>query len=127
MGDQHRSTFLYLLLKDRHDTPARAQYVAKAHGGKKRTVLPFGTPDKQLSHPLGRPHDVYRVDGLVGGDEYEPFRIMLDCQPCQVACTKDVVLDRLRGVKLHQGDLFQGRTVEDNLGPVTLEDGLETV
>ena len=78
--------------------------------------------DDPLAERLRLAHHRLRVDGLVRGDEHEALRAELDGDVGNGARDEGVVADGLERVRLHERHVLVGRGMEDDRGPVLLED-----
>src|SRR5581483_4260881 len=124
MTDRDGAAALDLPPEDRDHGAGRAEHVAEADGDEAgRHVLAQGERlDDPLAHGLRLAHDVHGVRGLVGRDEDEPVDASFDRRLDEVARAEDVVRDRLQRVRLEHADVLVRGGVEDDLGPVALED-----
>ena len=75
-----------------------------------------------LGEPLGRAHDVGRVDRFIGGDQHEAADLEFVGQIGNAAGAADVVFHRLGRIGFHQRDVLVCGGVKDHVGPVTAED-----
>src|ERR687885_2126647 len=92
MGNRYRPPSLYLSPKGRYNAPPTSKNVSEAHRGVKRLkVLIRRRVHDHLRQALRRPHDVRRVDSLVGRDIDELLRSGLSGDPRHVQRPADVV------------------------------------
>ncbi len=121
--DRDRAPFVDLLFEDRNDAAAAAQNVAEADAAESRRGVLFREPANDLlRRPFGRPHDARRIDRLVRGDEDERPDARRGRSACDVVRPKDVDLHCLARIVFHEADVLVGRGVEDDVGPLLLED-----
>ena len=89
-----------------------------------RVSTPSRLPHASTIHSregLRLPHHCLRVRGLVGRDEHEPLRAVLDRGVREDACRERVVADGLERVRLHHRDVLVGRRMEDDARAVLVE------
>ena len=107
-------------------TLPEAEHVAEAHRDVMGAVpvhLAGGRGlDDPLADGLGLPEHVRRIHGLVGRDEHEALRPVLGRHLGQHLRAQDVVAHRLERIRLHQGHVLVRGRVEDDGGPVALEE-----
>src|ERR687885_2483436 len=117
MGDRYRPPGLYLSPESRYNAPPAPEDVSEAHRGVERLkVLIRRRAHDHLRQALRRPHDVRRVDSLVGRDIDELLCSGLSGGPRHVQGTHNVVVYGLGGVQLHEWYMFVGGSVKDQLG-----------
>ena len=150
MGDRDGAALLDLFFKDGDDRAVGAQDIAEAHShelgpcmlkglcrdgvvgrgmGEKRgnRVCLAGLDlfikglDDHLAEALAGAHDVGGVDGLVGGDEDKALAAVKHGGISRAVGAEGVVLDRLAGAVLHEGDMLVGSGVIDDLWTVGAE------
>ena len=78
--------------------------------------------DDHLTEALTGAHDVGGVDGLIRRDEDKALAAVDHGGVSRLIGADGVVLDRLTGTVLHEGDVLMGSGVVDNLGMVLLKD-----
>ena len=78
--------------------------------------------DDHLAQALAGTHDVGGVDRFVGGDEHKALAVMGHGGIGGLIGADGVVLDGLVGAVLHEGDVFMGRGVIDDLWAIFLKD-----
>ena len=134
MGDGDRASVADLLPEDRNDAAVGAEDVAEAGGDELGDTLDLALLDGLIealavdfAYSFAAPHDVGRVDRLVGGDHHELLRAVLDCEVRDDAGAVDVVLDRDCRVVLHHRDVLVGGRMEDIFRLVLSEDALHVV
>ena len=79
----------------------------------------------QLAHPLGSPHDVGGVHGLVRADHDELAAAGVFRNVQQIPGAEHIVFHCFTAVGLHQGHMLVGRGVDDHIGLVFPEDPLQ--
>ena len=151
VGDRDGAALLDLLFEDGDDRAVGAQDIAEADGhelglrmlqglrrdgvvgrsmGKQRRNLVrlslfdlfVKGLDDHFAEALAGAHDVGGVDGLVGGDEDKALAAVQHGGIGRAVGAEGVVLDRLAGAVLHEGDMLVGGGVVDELGTVGAED-----
>ena len=127
MGHRHRTALFDLLFKERDHGPVASQYISEPHGHKVRLRPGVHHLHHHLAHPLGRPHDVGGVHGLVRGDQHETTGSIFIRRLCRLICTEHVVLDGLVGAVLHEGHMLVGRRMVHDVGTVFLKHRLDPV
>ena len=125
MRDRHRPATFDLRHEGRHHGAARAEHIAEPDDHE----VPLGSHGR-LAHDdfgelLGRAHDRGRSDRLVGGDEDEMRRAVLDRGVDDVARATDVVRHRFDDVLLHERHMLVRRRVEDGERVEPLEDAVD--
>ena len=124
VGHRHGAAARDLLLEDRDHRARRAEHVAEAHRNKAR--LDVGTVAERLDDPLAQrlrlAHHRLGCDGLVGRDEHEDLGAGLGSDLGERPRGERVVAHRLERVRLHQRHVLVRGGVEDDRGPVALED-----
>ncbi len=112
-------------LEDGDDAARAAEDIAEANGSEPvgRDLGP--RTDEQLPDSLGGAHDARGIDRLVARDQDEPLAAAVLGHVQDVAAADHVVLHRLLGGPLHEGDVFVGGGMEDVLGVVLLPDLLQ--
>ena len=123
-----------LFLETGNHAAVGAQDIAEAGGHEPGAPLDLAFLDGEaqrldvdLGHALGAPHHAGGVDGFVGGDHHHLLDVVFQAFVGDVAGAQDVDEDRFAGVFLHQGDVFVGRGVEDDLGVPGAEREVEPV
>ena len=111
-----------LLLEDGDDGAVGAEDVPESNGGELGFAVDGERLHEELCDAFGGAHDAGRVDGLVGGDEDAGVDFGALCGSDDVEGTDDVVFHGLGGVCLHEGDVFMGGGVEDDLRACGLHD-----
>ena len=98
---------------------AAAQHIAKTHGHEPRAAMRLRERgDDHLGRPLGCTHDIGRVDSLVGADEHKALCPAFAGSQGRVVGAQGVVAQcRLCVMVFHQGHMFVGCSMENNLGP----------
>jgi hypothetical protein len=86
----------------------------------------FGCLEEQLAHALRGAHHAGRVHGLVRGDQDEAIHAALLGHLGHDAGARDVVLDRLADVGLHEGHVLVGRGVKHDLRLILPQHLLDT-
>ena len=124
MGDGHRPAALDLPAKGRDHRPGGVQHVAEPNGREagRHVATVAERFDDPLAERLRLTHDRLRIHGLVGRDQHEPLDVELGRQLRDGARADDVVPYRLEGMRLHQRHVLVRGGVEDDRGPVLLED-----
>lgn len=96
----------------------RTQHIAEANGH----TFHFPRLCRQLHHhfvdAFGCTHDICGVHGLVRREHNKPLHAELLCRLNEILRPKDVVVHRLLGRKLHEGDVLVGRGMKHDLRPV---------
>ena len=77
--------------------------------------------DDHLAEALGSAHDVRGVHGLVRGDQDKALTAMDHGGIGRLISSDGVVLNRLTGAVLHEGDVLVGRGMIDDLGMILLK------
>ena len=124
MRHGHRPALLDLAPEDRNHAARGVEHVAEANGDEARAdvlAVPVGLDDP-LAERLRLSEQVLRVRGLVGRDEHEARRAVLDGDVGDHACRQRVVAHGLERVRLQERDVLVRGRVEDDLRPVALED-----
>ena len=113
-----------LLAEDRDHAAGRAEHVAEADAAEPRLRVVAMAPalDEPFAERLRLAHHRLRVHGLVGRDEHEPLRAELDRDVRDGTRAEGVVAHGLERVRLHQRHVLVRRRVEDDCGPVLVED-----
>ncbi len=130
MGYRNGTATLNLLAEQRDDGTVGAQHIAKTGSDKLRggrmVFLDFAGQGLHVdfADALGAAHDVGRVHGFVGGDHHKAFHIVFDGKVGQNFGSEDIVLDGLRHVVFHHGNVLVGSGVEHVFGHVAFEDFL---
>lgn len=79
MCDCYRDAGMDLVDEQRKHRTTAAEDVAEPDGDDLRTAAREHRGD-QLDHPLGSPHDIGRVHGLVGGDDHDLANAVVPCR-----------------------------------------------
>ena len=130
MRNRNGTTALNLLTEQRNHGTIGAQHIAKAGGDELRAgrvvLLDFLGQCLHIdfADALGAAHDVGRVHGFVGGDHHKAFHIVFDGKVGQDFGSEDIVLDGLRHVVFHHGNVLVGGGMEHVFGPVVVKDFL---
>ncbi|OPZ73973.1 MAG: hypothetical protein BWY80_00762 [Firmicutes bacterium ADurb.Bin456] len=122
VGHRYGSAGGNLPAEKRHHAAVAAQHVAEADGGEDGFAGGVFLPDNEFGQSFGGAHDAGGIDRLVGGNHYKHFGPEAASCPGCVAGAQDVCLHCFGGVELHQGHVFMGGGMEDNVRPVLLED-----
>src|SRR5215216_523815 len=124
VGYCHRPPGLYLPPEGRNHAPPAPQHVPKPNRSIKRLRVLLGRrAHEHLRKALGRPHDVYGVNSLIGRDVNELLRPELPGSARHDQGTANIVGDGLGGVQFHERDVLVGGGVEDQMGPEAVEEG----
>jgi hypothetical protein len=124
VGHGHRAAALDLAAEERDHGAGRVEHVPEADGDElRRHVVALAVrADDPLAERLRLPVDAVRVERLVGRDQHEALDPARDRDVGDDARAEDVVRDRLERVRLHQRHVLVRGRVEDDVGPVALED-----
>lgn len=125
VGDGDRPSLGDLPLEEGHHAPPAAEDVPKADAGVAIPQTLGHILHQEFGDGFGDAHGVDGVDGFVGGDEDEAGDAKEVGGLEHGVRAEDVVGDGLDHVLLHEGDVLVGRGVEDDIGLVTVEDGVE--
>ena len=136
-GDKHKvarhvrvrdgdGTALYdLLPEEGKDAAGGTKDVAEPDGDESGGADGVKTLDEFLRHSLCGAHDRARLDGLVSRDLDEFFAAGFVGGAGDLVSSLDVVQNSFQGVQFHNGNVLVGCGVEDDLGMVLAEDGIE--
>ena len=95
MGDSDRTALLDLFAEQRDHASVTFQYVSKTY----RHIFGLGAVvkylDHHLAHPLGRPHDIRRIDRFVRRDQHEFARLITVCCQSNFISPEHIIFDRL--------------------------------
>jgi hypothetical protein len=79
----------------------------------------------QLGDTLGRPHDIERLDRLIGRDQHQTFRAASQGGVDDGLRPEHVVAYRFLDINFHQGNVLVGGGMEDHIGPESVENALD--
>jgi hypothetical protein len=120
--DGDRAATAYLLGEQGQHRPSGPEDIAEAHRGVPAVGVIAHPSGHLFGHAFGMAQDRGGVGGLVGGDVDEDLDVDRGRRLEHVAGTLDIGLPGLVRVLLQQGNVFQGRGVEDHLRPPVSED-----
>ena len=125
--DGQRHALAELALEERDDAPRGAEDVPEADRDVAATRRRATAADGQLGQPFRGAHDGGRRDGLVRGDQDEPFDAGAERRAQRGQRPADVRVDRVGRVVLHHRHVLVGGGVEDHDRPVLGEDPFHPV
>lgn len=130
VGDGDWAAGVDLLLEDGDDGAGGGEDVAEADGEESGRVPGVGIGGVEglgveFGAAFGGAHDGGGVDGFVGGDEDEGVAVGAGGGVGDGFGAENVVFDGFAGVGFHHGDVFVGGAVEDDVGVVLIEEGID--
>ena len=125
VGDGNRSAGSDLFLEQGDDAAPAAEDVAETDSGELGVADRVHLLDNQLSGAFGGTHDAGGIDGFICRNHDEDFAAAAVCCFGDIFCTKDVIFYGFHRMGFHEGDVFVSSGVEDDLGPVVTEDGVD--
>ena len=104
----------------------RSKNVAEANRGENRFTICSIILDNHLIHTLSRTHHIGWVDCFIRENLNEVRTSVLISKPHDVQRSKNIVLNSLARISLHERDMLVCRRMKYHLGSISLENRVDS-